>query len=90
MDVMIVERSEQAKEIVGLMKKDRAGACTFFALDKLQPFREAQNLPGPRIVDEIWTEDERLKKAFYKGMVHFFHYFEGNLTILFPPRLIRL
>ena len=68
MDVMIVEKSEQAKDIVELMKKDRAGACTFFALDKLQPFREAdRNLPGPRLVDEIWTEDERLKKAFYKA-----------------------
>lgn len=68
MNLMVVETSKQAKDIVGMLKKDNVGSCTFFAMDKMGPFRPASgNLPGPRLVDEIQCDDPALMKVFYKA-----------------------
>ena len=68
MDVMVVETSRQATEIIKHMKRENVGACTFYAMDKMTPFREpSRNLPGPRLVDQIRCDDPELMKCFYKS-----------------------
>ena len=68
MNVMVVETSQQAKDIVGWLKKDNVGTCMFYAMDKMKEFQPApNNLPGPRIVDEIRCDDPALMKCFYKS-----------------------
>lgn len=68
MNVIVVEKTTQAKQIVEYLKKDRAGQAKFFAMDKMAPFREADNRnPGPRLVDQITCDDPALFKAFYKA-----------------------
>ena len=70
---IIVETTTQGKEIVDYLRKDNVGSVTIYALEKMPQFREAsRDLPGPRLVDQIRCDDQRLMNCFYKVPIYTF------------------
>ena len=69
MEYIVVERAADATKILEYIKRDRVGAVSFFALDKVKPFVPASkfNLPGPRLVDQIRCDREDLMACFFQA-----------------------
>ena len=64
---VIVETTQQGKEVLNHLARDNIGKVSIFVLEKMPRFQPAQQgLPGPRLVDQITCEDQRLMNCFYK------------------------
>ena len=63
--------NKKGKEILNHLRKDNVGSVSIFALEKMPQFHPPRDdLPGPRLVDQITCEDSRLMRCFYKVQIN--------------------